>query len=135
MNYSSDLTWNERDEVVPKMSHDVYKNCTSLKAFPKSLYSATTYPVTVPTFYFQGENDGATEVGGALEHYRKVAKGKKQFFLLQSGGHNPNIEILKANNSGQKKLFQNAVNGILSSEKVIQETNGLLQGLKWKAIP
>lgn len=135
LNFMSDLRWSDRSDVVPAFSPDVKANCGLVGAPAKKDYSAQNFPVSVPVFYFQGENDGATEVGGSLKHFTLVAKGMKQFFLLKEGGHNPNLEILKDENSVQKKLFLNAVLGVKSPLNVVQEVNSNLKDLQWEVLP
>jgi proline iminopeptidase len=131
LNFKTELTWGENGDIIPALRSDILKNCAKINARPQTLYSAINYPLAVPTFYFQGENDPATEAAGALNHYNKVAKGVKQFFLLTDGGHNPNLEILRADNLGQRDLILNAVNGVVSSEELVEQTNSELVGVKW----
>lgn len=134
LNYKSEIAYNSAGEIVEAFNPDIFQNCSKIKAMPKALYTALDYPLSVPTFYFQGENDSATEVQGSLNHYRKVAQGPKQFFLLSEGGHNPNLQILRDENVGEQGMMLNAVNGILSSDEVVEKANSEIVGMKWAVV-
>lgn len=58
-------------------------------------YQSHLYPIHVPTTYFQGTSDGATEATKASRHYKHSAKSKKQLLLKVNGGHSPISKSLK----------------------------------------
>jgi proline iminopeptidase len=132
LDYETDITWGEDGVIVPSSNKDIISNCAKINAQSKSLYSATNYPLKVPTFYFQGENDSATEAQGAYNHFKLVAKGPKQLFLMSEGGHNPNLEILRNDVEAEKALFSYAINGDKVSKEDIEFLNTQLTTLKWK---
>lgn len=53
------------------------------------VYDAKNYPLSIPTYYFQGEYDYLTPQAEALEHYLNNQSKEKHFFTLKNGGHNP----------------------------------------------
>lgn len=82
---------------------------------PSHFYVASDYPITRPTTYFQGTDDGATVLEDALMHWRQVARGQKSFFMRKRGGHCVNALALmdekSAIKSSQMELFARAVLG------------------------
>lgn len=131
LNFNSEITWGENGEIVESQNKDIVNNCAKLNAKPKTLYTAENFPLVVPTFYFQGENDPATEIQGSIDHYRIVARGMKQFFLLSEGGHNPNLEILRQDNVGQQEMMFNTLTGNITTEELIELTNSELTDVRW----
>jgi proline iminopeptidase len=67
-------------------------------------YLASNYPVHAHVTYFQGMLDGATYPQGAIQHYKKVAKGSAQLFLAKQGGHAPRFAGLTQNENPYLKL-------------------------------
>jgi proline iminopeptidase len=125
------LTWDESKNIVSIIEPEAEDNCESIKAKPSTLYDGRSYPVKVPVFYFQGENDSATEAKGAYKHYENVAQGSKQFFLLLDGGHNPHFQILRGDNSAQKAILMNSIEGKVSTEEEVEKANSGLSYVKW----
>lgn len=69
-------------------------NLTSKRFVP---YRAVNYPVFAKTYYFLGENDGATDIHQGMNHFRNVAKIDKNLIILKRGGHLPALGLLKDN--------------------------------------
>lgn len=91
------------------------------------VYRASKYPMSVPTYYYQGAHDGATPAAGAIKHWREVAKGPKYFLLKRRGGHGPNLlpmldEKEPVRRQDQLSVFKKA----LRAEKIGLEDIGLL---------
>ncbi|MBY0415328.1 MAG: alpha/beta hydrolase [Bdellovibrionales bacterium] len=131
LNYKSELTFSATGEIIPAPNTEALRSCAKLNLEPTELFSASSYPLKVPTFYFQGENDSATSIQGSYKHFKEVATGVKQFFFLKDGGHNPNLEILRDDNEGEKQMVANAINGELTSREVIDALNSELSLVKW----
>lgn len=55
------------------------------------LFQASTWPITAPIYYFEGEQDPATPATLARsEHFEKQTGSKaRQFLLVKEAGHNP----------------------------------------------
>lgn len=93
---------------------------------PDTVFSALKYPVTVPVTYFQGAHDGATTSTYAIDHYKKVRRGKGQILILRHGGHTPNLEILAGDGPQrelQQEFFLNALRGEMIAPSQIEKFN------------
>lgn len=51
--------------------------------------------IHVPILYLVGEDDGATDLEEAIHHLKNRAKNEFAFYVLQRGGHLPNLGALK----------------------------------------
>jgi|GEM_PF-642724 len=78
---------------------------------PEHNYLASHYPIVAPTTYFQGTYDGATEVSGAIRHFKTVPQGFKQMFLRKHGGHGPFTMLLFEHQEAGQLLFNAAAEG------------------------
>jgi proline iminopeptidase len=139
LDYEGYLGWSASGEIVGVNNPSIVENCNKVHASSKIPYSALRYPLNVPTFYFQGGNDSATEPEGALSHFHNVARSSKQFFLMENGGHNPSQELLMSGKDDpirvlQKEIVLNAINGVLSNNDLIEKINPLLGEFKWKVL-
>lgn len=129
----TDLEFN-KDVIVETRNKNNNLICESLKAKSELLYEASQFPVTIPITYFQGENDPATEVTGAILHYQKVAQGLKQMFILKNGGHNPNLQKLAFDLPAQREILERALRGELVTVDLIIQANLADQALQWEVI-
>lgn len=73
--------------------------------FSLGRFDAAQYPLIVPTYYFQGTSDPATEFPAALNHYRYTAQGYKAFFAFDRSGHSPDLNKIRL----QDNLWINSV--------------------------
>lgn len=98
----------------------IWKNDNSVEASycrPLGIESETgfvdleKFSLQVPVIYLVGEDDGATDRLGALNHRSSVAGGKGEFYLLKGGGHLPNLGPLKDLDRAQKAFFRALVLG------------------------
>lgn len=80
-------------------STDYQERCVPLNLTSKRFvpYRAINYPVFAKTYYFLGENDGATDIHQGMNHFRNVAKIDKNLIILKKGGHLPALGLLKDN--------------------------------------
>ena len=92
-------------------------HCQDLNITTESLYHATDYPTLVPTFYFQGTEDGATVAPHAVKHFKfaSAKNPKAELFLVSSEGHSPlNSRITDPTHAQRPQvlaLLQNALQG------------------------
>ncbi len=129
--YPTELVWNWAGDAIDSVNKEIIQSCQLLNARTTKEYSAVNYPILAPVFYFQGQNDPATEAHGAQKHFDKVAQGTKQMFLLENGGHNPNLQILKEEVEGQHEVTLNAILGKKSDASLIERINLKLESLRW----
>lgn len=106
-------------------------------------YDYAKYKLEVPAYYFQGSHDGATLAEGAINHWKHNAKGNSYFMLLQKGGHNPYLSMVRGIKPDEKDqervaiqkmnyaLFVNAVNGQEITRDNIAEVNATKAKHKW----
>ncbi len=102
----------------------------NLKAVAQKSYDAQKYPVSIPVTYFQGTDDSATPAPLAFQHYKLVPQTSAQLLILKKGGHNPNLQILNLGNEIQKEIFQQAFQGLLIHETLLEKFNAT-SDLKW----
>jgi proline iminopeptidase len=131
------LTWDEGSDFSEKY-------CEKLGIKENEPVDLSKYPIQVPVVYLAGELDGATDLYQARSHSTYVSKGLKQFYVLQKGGHLPNLGPLKDNRDcrdaddclaiksikTQVKMFEY----ILASELSSETLNQLNQDLEFKWI-
>ena len=128
---SLDLEFSERELIYAKKSTDFFERCVPLKLTENNSehFYALKYPVSVNTYYFLGENDGATDLDQGMNHFKNVPKAKKSLILLEKGGHLPALELLKDNRycneqiedcSGlqQNKAMENIFKKIIYEEEI-----------------
>ncbi|GIL16582.1 MAG: hypothetical protein BroJett040_03330 [Oligoflexia bacterium] len=112
--YANRLAYFDKGRLYPA-KYTAYADECEKRKIPIKLYRATDYPLTVPVYYFNGTTDGATEAPAAIRHYKNVAQGPAQLFLVQDSGHVPVSDL---NENGQfHKLFSR----VLSGEKLTKE--------------
>lgn len=111
------------ERLAPVGDKSLQENCRLIKAPAGRAFNAQNYPVQAPTTYFQGADDSATAVPGAFEHYKTVPRGPAQLMILKKGGHNPNLQIINAEDPNQKLIFESAVRGEKISPKLIETFN------------
>ena len=144
---SLDLEFSKRELVYAKKSSDFYERCVPLNLIENNseYFYAIKYPVYVNTYYFLGENDGATDLDQGMNHFRNVAKANKSLILLEKGGHLPLLGLLKDNRfcdeqsedcSGlqQNKAIENIFKKIIYQDEVSDfdiENLSLLGELKY----
>lgn len=63
----------------------------------RPFYNAQNFPLYVPVYYFLGETDGATDLAQGFNHFQKVSKGHRTLFIMNGGGHLPNLGLVKEN--------------------------------------
>lgn len=114
---------------VPDFENPEY--CGKLGARSGNLYSALKYPLTVPTYYFQGREDSATVMSQAVAHYSQVPQGRKYLFLMEHGGHAPSMTYLKMDNAAQLEIFTQAIKGELISNSLVEQFNAENSANKW----
>ncbi len=88
-NFAASLTADGK--FVPYASNGA-SVCKTLIGFDESkikTYQATAYPVTAPTTYFQGTEDGSTGVTNAIHHYKYATIRNAQLILVTQEGHMP----------------------------------------------
>ena len=134
--YPINYHWDLQTALVGEYDLKSIQHCYKLGASFKTSIELSQYPVDVPVYYFQGENDGATEAQGALSHFAHVARNEKTLIMLKGGGHNPNLEILSFGPDSQLKLFEKAVNAEIIQEKDLELLNSELDSkiLQWQII-
>lgn len=89
---------------------DLERRCKPLHLTSiRPYYNALNYPISAPVFYFLGETDGATDLYQGLRHTKYVAKGKKEIYILNKGGHLPLLEGLKDGNSDNQDILKSIV--------------------------
>lgn len=112
---------------------DRTETCNAIGVFEQNEkpYIASEYPVNVPVTYFQGNEDGATFADGAIKHYKKVPKGKKQILIAVKGGHCAGYSAVKAKLAHSVSVMEKALLGekILPSE--VQKMNEEQSDVKW----
>lgn len=126
--YPTSMQWKAGTlELIPAYEDYVRKNCEAIKAQTTQKYSALQYKIKdVPVYYFQGENDSATEVKGAYAHFQTVVQNKAYLMILDNGGHNPQLELLGEDLEAQYKIFRKA---LLGSEINITDMEELNQNI------
>lgn len=88
-------TFNKNNKLVPYVKDDTEVNhCKRLGINNQSIYSSLNYKLSVPVYYFQGINDGATTADFAIWHYKKTANSKAQIILAKNEGHLVTIQYL-----------------------------------------
>lgn len=90
----------------------------------EEVYSAIKYPSHVPTFYIQGEYDGATVLDQALKHFFYVSYNQKQLLIAKKGGHQPFLSTFtnEAYSSSKFKVKMLILKKFLNAE-MISENN------------
>ena len=118
------LIWDE-DNLTKK------KYCLPLN-IPSSLIKSIDlkhYPVNVPVIYLVGENDGATDLEQAHYHIKNVPQKSYSFYLLEKGGHLPNLGPLKDNRECQSKDDCDSMKGVKAQimlfKKILESENHL----------
>lgn len=89
-------------------------------------YRAQDYPLRVPTYYFQGLHDPATNGPQAIRHYKNVAQGPKHLFLFKADGHSPNVHQLFSEGPVAllwQKVFKETLMGQQPSGQLIAQFN------------
>ncbi|MEQ1723128.1 MAG: alpha/beta fold hydrolase [Pseudobdellovibrio sp.] len=129
----------------PQGEEEFVKYCEE-HGVPKSKmtpHDYTKHKLVMPTYYFQGSHDGATGAEGALKHWRQNAKDTGFFMLLQKGGHNPYLSMIRvsADEKDDKELieiqkenyglFVNAVEAKPITQEDIARVNGTESTFKW----
>jgi proline iminopeptidase len=96
---SLDLEFNGNILNFSNISSEYQERCVPLNLTSKRYvpYRAINYPVFANTYYFLGENDGATDIHQGMNHFRNVAKIDKNLIILKKGGHLPALGLLKDN--------------------------------------
>lgn len=141
LNFNSEnlLYW-DHDNSTKKQYCD---HLNIIKPLPsKNLTEIFNSKIHVPIIYLVGENDGATDLDEALIHLKNRAAGPYVFYVLEKGGHLPNLTALKDDRHchtledceslkvirTQKKFFEN----LLTSKKLVSPSsyNHILP-LKW----
>lgn len=93
-NFASTLT--PEGKFVPYTGNGA-ATCKTLIGFDESkvkTYHATAYPVTAPTTYFQGTEDGSTGATNAIHHYKYATIRNAQLILVTHEGHMPMISCV-----------------------------------------
>lgn len=100
------------------------------------LYDSKNYPLTITTYYFQGEYDYLTPQTEALEHYLNNQSNNKHFFTLKNGGHNPfSLSLNEFNKETPLSLvYQKTISEIVTKKFKQDEFIELSKNLKqiWK---
>lgn len=123
---------------------DYTKYCAE-HGVPKSKmtpYDYTKHKLIMPTYYFQGSHDGATGAEGALNHWRSNAKDTGYFMLMQKGGHNPYLSMVRVSADEKDQelveiqkanfgLFVNAVEAKPITREDIVRVNATKSTFKW----
>lgn len=101
----------ENRKLVAKVDMELFtyrkKQCN--EAGVKSLletqvYRAVNYPVSIPTTYFHGANDGATSFPQPSYHYKETAKGSRQILIMPEGGHSPLLNQILVSDFDENKV-------------------------------
>lgn len=106
---------------------------------PTQTYRSVQYPITTPVTYIQGTMDGATDATSAIKHYKHVARGQAQIFLVVGEGHAPlnkcarSIENINLDPQScpQRELILGLFSQALRGELVDQSTKTSLKAT-WK---
>lgn len=118
----------EGNKLVSDEFNDMQKYyCESLGFEPDeetTLYRAKNYPSASFTTYIQGSTDGATSLDQALLHFNQATTGKRQFVLIDKGGHVP---LIGPASSGYEKgegleLRLNILRQALSGKKISEQS-------------
>lgn len=99
-NLSPYLLFNEKRELYFEEKNIFFdRNCKPFNLLKpqRSFYNAQNFPVRVPVYYFLGETDGATDVTQGFNHFQNVSKGMRTLFIMNGGGHLPNLGLVKEN--------------------------------------
>lgn len=94
------MVFNEQNELVWDNNNKTklqFCDPLGLKAEDEQMLDLSAFPINVPVVYLVGEDDGATDLNQAKAHAQHVSTGKKTFYLLNRGGHLPNLGALKEN--------------------------------------
>lgn len=125
-------------EFLPYVSTDAQKeDCDALNITEDAIpYSAELYPVNVPITYFQGKWDGATPPGGAIQHFKKVPRGKAQLLLARNAGHGANLygliyPELEEERVLHAKMLEHGLKGECISRMEIERLNEIQHEIFW----
>ncbi|MNJ91313.1 Proline iminopeptidase [compost metagenome] len=118
-------------KLSPVADEESPRYCAQMGARSRNLYSANKYPLTVPTYYFQGRDDSATVMSEAVSHFQKVPRGKKSLLLMDKGGHAPSMTFLKMDNVFQLGIFTHAVMGETIPESLVEMFNAENPRYSW----
>ncbi|MBY0553348.1 alpha/beta fold hydrolase [bacterium] len=128
----------------PEGEADFTKYCAD-HGVPKSKmtpYDYTKHKLVMPTYYFQGSHDGATGAEGAINHWRQNAQDTGYFMLMQKGGHNPYLSMIRVKPDEKDQelleiqkanfgLFVNAVEAKPITREDIARVNATKSDYKW----
>lgn len=133
--------WNKNPDILnsnPKnispfirYFNEAVVSCRKINIINPKGYSAENYPLQVPVTYFQGLNDSATEVHGAVFHYQNTAKGLRQFLLMSNGGHNPLAENLVNKIETARVMLVKAIMGEEITTEDLNAVNANMEKTKW----
>lgn len=109
-----------------------YKETCSEWPIKTDLYSSKNFPVTVPTFYFQGEYDYLTLWEDAKEHFKHNQSSKKYFLTLKNGGHNPLSLSLNEFNTMTplQPLYKELIDVLLANQEIPMSLIEKIKNLK-----
>ena len=114
-------------ETVAGVNYSSYINkFTEIQQTP---YSASLYPVSVPTFYIQGTYDGATPAPGASMHFKNSAKGPSQLLFFKKSSHMPFGLAIQLQDQADThwKALQETFASFLSGKPITCETKSALE--------
>lgn len=97
--------------------------CAQINASTKSIYEAKKYPLSVPVYYFQGEEDFQTPLPQAQQHFASVPQAAKTMLVMKEGGHNPNMSQLRGESAAQLEMFKLAILGKEIPKNLLEEFN------------
>lgn len=129
---SMNMYFDQDDQLVWDDDNFTKRNyCLPLK-IPSNLANFIDlkyYPVNVPVIYLIGENDGATDLEQARYHVKNVPQKIYSFYLLEKGGHLPNLGPLKDNRECRNKDDCDSMKGVKAQvmffTKILESENHL----------
>lgn len=125
---SMEILFDGKEFRYSNYNKDYYERCLPLHLEKPNFefYSAENYPLDVPTYYFLGENDGATDIHQGMKHLRNNQSKDKFVIFLKKGGHLPALGLLKdkidctdeACDSSQNREMGNIFEKIISNQNI-----------------
>ena len=109
-----------------KAPYNFFANVVKRYQLPsgENIYRASEYPVTIPTYYFQGTRDVRTIPWQAVQHWKTVPQNQSYLLLLREGGHIPTEDMLpgkgfaNANDDQASFFFSNVFLKALRAQEI-----------------
>jgi proline iminopeptidase len=99
--------------------------------FHPIVYRSSDFKTTVPTYYIQGDEDGAANPWGAVQHWMLANNPHSEMLMLRGGGHFVSASLCDHSESSQQcqpylhLLFKNMLDGAPIQREQVESVNAL----------